>query len=427
MKIKLFLEEAIEIDSDVENCLEEFSISFYCEEHLPLYINSIQIIGENNYTFIYCRESLIKGKKYKYTYSNRVNGIIDYTNTFIKSLKLHYQELDYLPRKFASLTPSRPFKGEEDLINDEIYKNSDLSIKLCEYYIAEVEFNHSLINYCINIETEYTQSFRYDEYYEKVREIENSFGFAIFKKMHLLDMTIIDSENKQYDIVTKIMSKCSDEILLRPVYRIEDMKYFIKAYFDNNIMRAVINSYYEYIYNDLDIIFMFSNICNALEMISNISKYKEDIGEYINKNIDENIKEKEIYSRIYSILDNDEDKKYFACKCSSNYFSLRSILHYFLHRYLNMQYNDNSKQFVGRINRTRNYYSHGSNEKNIFTYIEIEYVVNVLKNILFMAIIEACVDAKDAERLGSLSYRKENAISSLKAYFLDVHSSISVE
>lgn len=190
--------------------------------------------------------------------------------------------------------------------------------------------------------------------------------------MRLNNLVIIDSTNKELHVMTKFITKEKIEVQLY-INDILFIQNVARNYYEDDHFRIIIDGFYENIYNSLDLVFVFINMCNCIEVLG----FCNGIEDGLKNNLD-------LIHNLRLQYDN---------KSSSDELkgiSLKDELFYFITYFRNITPDIKYNSFIHRINITRNYYVHGHSSKNIFSFDEIVLVNNYLRYLVFYVILVMC-------------------------------------
>lgn len=340
----------------------------------------------------------------KYKAESIITGHIDETVLKIKEIIIQFKELDQFfikDRMKIDLPTKKQMKIQCKLKSILLYKND--KFKMFYERSAGIENNKfgekilknsSKIRISLNEEIKYNDDFQY-----YVRCVENIFGFLLGRKMTLLNIDIVDSQNKIYSIITRNMKSYQDTIWedlhVVDLSSLSILKNIINKYFENKTIASCINNYYEYIYNDLDETFEFISLVNTLELIATTRKYNTKTIQYAKSN-NEVLKEENIIMRKIQRkmkMDNKFQKKEIGMV--SKYYRFDNVtladkIKYFLYKKFELTQNESSDKIIFKIVKTRNYFVHGGSSKNLLSKIELVQIKNLLKNVLYILIMESC-------------------------------------
>lgn len=345
------------------------------------------------------------GNILKYECGYVVTGRINPSEVLVQEIQMHFKEFDeffvnsrYKDKIIYPNQKCNKWLMQQKLIHKKLYENEILSI----YYYnvpkySKDKYGEGIYINSVWVRINFKEPIQLSQLDENIRKIENCFGYLLKRKMNLIDLNIIDQDNELHSVIKKNM-KFYDEIkwedlLVVDISSLEILKRIIHQYYENKIFASCINTFYEYIYNDLDIIFEFTSIINSLEMLCTNEKYKKKIITYSQKNnsnlIANNKKMKKLEKKIKSVID-DEDLSFLKSLYNEKYTSLRDKLEYIFFEIFELEKNDKSQKYISKIINTRNYFVHGKNEDKILEGVELYVSKEFVNNILYILLMKNC-------------------------------------
>ena len=160
--------------------------------------------------------------------------------------------------------------------------------------------------------------------------------------------------------------------------------------FENNVYMACINTYYEYIYNKLDMVLEFTSLLNILEMISVNGKDYEDLKKYSKEN-EEFVKNSERLVKIYNEIENivdEKDLEFLKNLTKKNSITLNDKFKFLFYKKYNFEENDKSKCLIKKIKNTRKFFVHGSDNKDVLENVHLFLTKELIKNMMYILLIK---------------------------------------
>lgn len=412
MKLKIQnKEEYIELDGTIKKIKNKFFIEIEVPINLKLdmiitnikgYYNSI-----GNITLVNNKNISVKGSQsnpesyiYEYKAGYVISGHINEEEIQIKSILLYFKELDYFfvedeykintEKMNEELSITQRYKKEELLKNKKILINYNRMAG-----IDHDDAGHTLFLNPAKLEVVFVNSIKLYQVCDEISKIENCFGFIIGRKMNLIEVNVLDATGIFHDLMLQFQ-KDYNEVILNE-FSIVDLnskqllKDILKEYYSNDHIAATINMFYEYIYNDLDNIFEFTSLVNTLELVLNDKKYKGDIKKYVLANNEELINNNNKMNEIFKNM-SEEQQKFIKKFYNFENVELKDKFKYIFYQIFELKKSSESEDYISKVVRTRNYYVHGTERKNILESVNMAYTKLLLRKMLYILIVEVCSD-----------------------------------
>ena len=335
---------------------------------------------------------------YEYEAGYIISSHIDQQNIQIKSMQLYFKEFDYFFIKDGykidienidnQLTITQKYKSEVLLENEN----------LCIEYIKTAgikkdEYGHNLFLNPSKVKMIFKKPLKLPQIFEEIARLESCFGFVIDKKMNLIDIEVCDVNERDYSIIAPFQ-KAYEEIILDEFQVVdidskELLKLILKMYYQNQRIATAVNMYYEYIYNDLDIILEFTSLVNTLELLLTDEKYKEELQVYAINNNEQLKSNNENMMKIFKKLTKKQ------CNFIKSFYrfenvELRDKIKYIFYNIFKLEESESSDKYISKIINTRNYYVHGGNKENTFNNVDTFCTNYLLRSVLYVLISDFC-------------------------------------
>lgn len=345
---------------------------------------------------------------YKFSAERVIRGNVDPKELQIDSLQIYFKEFDnyFVKNQTGYVLPLKPgetWKIEQQLEYDCLYKDHNICIN--HYNIPSIEFKPSGEKILINtnkVEVQFANNISFTEIDGNIKKIESIFGFLLKRKMHLINLSI-SNDGTIYEVIKSNMSKYGDtewkSSNVTDIPTCDFLMRVINTYYNNSIIAACINTYNEYLSNELDMIFEFTSLINTLEMITNVDTLKNKVIPYALETNEELLHNNSIMESIHEKIDElltREEQSFLRKIYNNKYVSLGDKIRYIFFKENNLIDCPQSRCHIQKIIKTRNYFVHGGNNDNILEGVELFLTKELIGCMLYNIIFQYCCGEDNA-------------------------------